>query len=456
MKLKLFSVFIVIALILWSCKKKKESDIGQNILPASDLLNAIYCDTSTILAYTILDDTLRTDESYTGNVANLVGILADPIFGKTDASIYFNLSNPNNTTDIGFGASAKLDSVVLTLAYQKNTYYGDPNDALLFNVYRITEQMYYDSAYYSYSTRTYNALEDITYFGTGQVVKIDPTTNVYEGDTKYAPHLRIRLKNAIGQLFLDDSTHLKNTETLRQFFNGLHVTAKNTIVSGNDYGAIGYFDLTSPLSKITIYYHNGTNFTTKKLDLTIASNSAKFNHYNHDYSAASPLLTQQFPPTNNTILGNTTVFMQGTASTRIKIKLPYLKNLSDSGKIAVNKAELIFKVDMNPAFYDATKFFVPAKTALEGVRLDGTTLALSLDQYWDLTGMWGYYDATNYEYHFPIPSSVQRMANGVETDLMFTLRVFQHHTNPARVVLGGKDNAAYPAKLKIWYTRVGK
>lgn len=451
-KINLLSV-LAIALLFASCKKS-ESDVGRDVLPEGDLLNATYCDTATVIAYNILDDTLRTDESYTGNVANLIGTMADPIFGRTDASLYFNLTNPNNTTDIGFGADPKLDSVVLTLAYQKDNYYGDKSDPLLFNVYRLTQDMSYDSSYYSYSTIAHNTSEDITYSGTGKQVTIDPINSVYEGDILYAPHMRIKLKNEIGQQLIDDSTHLRNTEALMDFFKGLHITTKNTNFSGNDYGCIAYFDLTSPLSKVSIYYHNGTNFTTKKLDLTIRSTSAKFNHYDHDYSQASSQLTQQFAPTNNTALGNTNVFLQGMASTRIKINLPHIKHFSDSGRIAVNKAELIFKVDKSSTYYDATKFFVPGRTALEGVNAAGTYSGLSLDQAYDFTGLWGYYDATNYEYHFPIPYSTQRLANGLETDLQFTLRVFQHHTNPARVVLGGKDNASYPAKLKLWYTRV--
>lgn len=451
-KTNLLSV-LAIALLFGACKKS-ESDVGRDVLPEGDLLNATYCDTATVIAYNILDDTLRTDESYTGNVANLIGTMADPIFGRTDASLYFNLTNPNNTTDIGFGADPKLDSVVLTLAYQKDNYYGDKSDPLLFNVYRLTQDMSYDSAYYSYSTIAHNTSEDITYSGTGKQVTIDPISSVYEGDVLYAPHMRIRLNNEIGQQFIDDSTHLKNTEALMAFFKGLHITTKNTVVSSNDFGCIAYFDLTSPLSKVSIYYHNGTNFTTKKIDLTIRSTSAKFNHYDHDYSQASAQLTQQFAPTNNTALGNTNVFLQGMASTRIKIDFPHIKHFSDSGRIAVNKAELIFKVDKSSAFYDNSKFFVPGRVALEGINSSGTALSLSLDQAYDFTGLWGYYDATNYEYHFPIPYSAQRLANGLETDLKFTLRIFQHHTNPARVVLGGKDNVAYPAKLKLWYTKV--
>jgi hypothetical protein len=451
---KTLFVYFIISVVFLSCKKT-ETNIGREILPDEDLLGATYCDTSTIVAYTILDDSLRTDESYIGYIPQLVGSMADPIFGRTDASLFMNFTNPNNTTNIGFGSEAKLDSVVLTLAYQKDKYYGDKNDPLLFNVYRLTQSIYFDSAYYSYSNANYNQNEDITYSGNGFLSKIDPTTSVYEGDVAFSPHIRIRLKNEIGQQFIDDSTKLASTSSLLDFFKGICVTTKNTTISSTDYGFLAYFDLTSPLSKITIYYHNGLNATTKKLDLTIRNNSARFNKYTHDYTLANPNFTQQLPPINNKQLGKQNLFMQGMAGSKIKIELPHISNFSDSGKIAINKAELILKTDKNSSYYDETKFFSPSRAMLEGINSLGQVYGLSFDQSYDLTGLWGYYDAANHEFHFPIPYSIQKMVNKTQTN-SFTLRIFQNHSMPSRIVLGGNNNSTYPLKLKLWYTKVEK
>ena len=449
---KLIFIFLCFVFVFNSCKKT-ETDIGREILPNEDLLNATYCDTSTIIAYTVLDDSLRTDESYIGYIPQLVGSMADPVFGRTDATLYLNFTNPNNTTNIGFGSDPKLDSVVLTLAYLKDTYYGDKTDVLNFNVYRLTQSIYFDSSYYSYSSGVYNPNEDITYSGNGFATKIDPSASVYEGDVAYSPHLRIRLKNEIGQQFLDDTTKLANTAALLDFFKGICITTKNTLINSTDYGFIAHFDLTSPMSKISIYYHNGSNATTKKLDLTIRNNSARFNQYHHDYSFAHPDFTQQLPPFLNYAKGKQNLFLQGMAGSKIKIEIPYLDKFSDSGKIAVNRAELILKADKSSMFYDATKFFVPSRAMLEGINSSGKTYGLSLDQAYDLTGRWGYYDVTNQEFHFPLPYTIQRMANKLETG-SFSLRIFQNHSMPSRIVLGGANNTAYPLKLKLWYTRV--
>lgn len=448
----LFSAIALLLLISFSCKKS-DSDIGREILPQADILGATYCDTATIVCYTVPDDSIRTDESYIGSVANIIGSIADPVFGRTDASVYINLSNPNNTTNIGFGTNPKLDSVVLSLAYQRGLYYGDLNDALTFNIYRLTSPIYYDSSYYSYSTVPYDALNDITYTGNGKNVLIAPSTEVYDGDTKYSPHLRIRLKNEIGQEFIDDTTKLANTEALRNAFKGLYITTKNSAVSGNDYGAFGYFDFSNPLSRMTIYYHNGTDFTTKRIDLSLYGANAHFNHYDHDRTNADPVYTQQLNGSNLSN-GNNYLFLQGMANSKIRIEFPYLKNFSDSGKIAINRAEIAFKVDKSAAYYNTNLYFIPAKMALEGL-YDGTTLfGLSLDQTYNLAGNWGDYNSNTSEFSFPISFTAQKIANGEYTNVSYSMRLFQHQVNPGRVVLGGRDNSTYPAKLKLWYTRV--
>ncbi|MCD6067466.1 MAG: hypothetical protein K0S33_2292 [Bacteroidetes bacterium] len=447
----IYSIFIALAFFTASCKKSN-SDIGRDILPEGDILGATYCDTATVICYTVTDDSLRTDESYIGNISNLIGTIADPVFGRTDASIYVNLSNPNNRIGIGFGSEPKLDSVVLSLAYEKNAWYGDKDDALNFNVYRLTESIYYDSAYYSYSRIAHDSLNDLTYFGTGKTSKIDAVTDTYDGDDKKAPHLRIRLKNEVGQEFMDDTSKLANTTALRNAFKGLCITTKHTAVGSNDFGVIGYFDLTNPLSRLTIYYHKGTNLATATtLDLSLYG-TTRFNHYDYDRTNIDPAYAQQL--NGNTSTGATNVFIQGMGNSKIKIVFPYLKHFSDSGKIAVNRAEVVFKVDKSSTYYNSNKYFVPGRMALEGLYDNGTLFPLSIDQNSNLSGNWGFYDSNNSQFSFPIGFSAQKIANGDYTNLNYSMRLFQHQANPARVVLGGKNNAAYPAKLKLWYTRI--
>ena len=70
---------IIFALSLASCNKEPDL-IGIDLLPDSDYLNLSFTDTSTIIAYTVREDSLRTDELS----ANLLGYMNDPVFGNVD------------------------------------------------------------------------------------------------------------------------------------------------------------------------------------------------------------------------------------------------------------------------------------------------------------------------------------------------------------------------------------
>ena len=54
------------------------------VQPAGDKLNVVYIDTCTLVAYTVKDDSIRTDNT----VYNLLGSNNDPVFGKNTASFY--------------------------------------------------------------------------------------------------------------------------------------------------------------------------------------------------------------------------------------------------------------------------------------------------------------------------------------------------------------------------------
>lgn len=451
---KAFQSILIGSLIVnaFSCKHN-DSPIGESLLPDNDLMGAIYCDTATVVAYTIHDDSIRTDESYIGSVANILGTVADPIFGRTDASIYCNMSNPNNTTYIGFGSNPKLDSVVLTLAYTPNIYYGTQMDPLQVNVYQLTQQIYYDSSYYSYSNVPYDSNNELTYSGAGQTVKVDPINHVYDGDVLYAPHMRIRLKNEVAQQFMDDTTKLLNTDALRANFNGLYITTKNTSPTSNDYGCYAYIDLTSPLSKVSIYYHNGSDFTTKRLDLTLYGSNAHFNSYSYDRTNASAEYLQQLDGSNIST-GAQHLYIQGMANSKVKLHFPYLKNFSDSGKIAVSRAEVSLQLDQSSGIYQGSKYFAPDRLSLEGLQNDTTLYQLALDQSYNLSGNWGTLNTGTLEYHFNPAYTIEKLANGNFSNISFSVRMFEHQVNPSRVVIGGGANATYPAKLKLWYNRI--
>src|SRR5258705_850795 len=148
-KRALTGLIITATLIFFiSCKKINEvTDLGGDLIPPVDNINT-FDTTLTVEAYNDLftlggsvADTLKEDSirSHYSNEQFLGLINADPLFGKTDAQMYFELkpavfphSFPNKPTL----DSLFLDSVVLVLDYVET--YGDSNAVQTVTVSEIT------------------------------------------------------------------------------------------------------------------------------------------------------------------------------------------------------------------------------------------------------------------------------------------------------------------------------
>lgn len=120
----LFGLFsVLVTLLFLSCTKLNEStDLGDDLIPAVDNVNTFDTTLYVDAAYFPFNDSVR--HILGENMA--LGRLNDPVFGGTNADMYFNLSstvynsNPFINDD---SANFFIDSVVLSLAYQFG--YGD-------------------------------------------------------------------------------------------------------------------------------------------------------------------------------------------------------------------------------------------------------------------------------------------------------------------------------------------
>ena len=437
-------------LIAFACKKS-ENNLGIDLLPGDNILEGTYCDTFSINSYSVIDDSIRTDENANPDNLYLAGSINDPIFGRSDASFVTSFSVPGNRIGSGFGPDAKLDSVVLALVYS-NSYYGNINNTLKYNVYELSQAIYTDSAYYSNSAfSTYS--NDITYSGSGFNSIAKPNTLVTVGDEIQSPQLRIRLKDEIGQRFIDDTLKIYNTPALQNALKGMMVTTKNTaLTSGSGYFA--KFKLTDLKSRLIIYYHNGNNTAISKLELDMATSSCRINTFKHDKTLANSELAQQIN-IQDTSTGLNRIFLQGIAGLKSKFYFPTLRFFDDSGKISINKAQLILKVDQNSIYFDQSNFPSPARITIEGADQNNVNYLLA-DQLLDGQAFGGNYDAGSHEYQFNIPYTVQRIIDDKLNNFSFRLRVVNNDIDPSRVVLGGSKNSIYPMKLVVWYTRLPK
>ena len=406
--------------------------IGLEVQPTNDKFNLFYNESSTVVAYTVKEDSIRSDKL----VLNLLGNYNDPIFSRTSASIYTQIRLSSNNVD--FGPNFHADSIVLALAYK-----GDYGKLRKVNIkaFEILDDFYKDTAYYSNKTLNISnqPLANIT-------VMPDPTDSVVVGGQKQAPQLRIRLDQSLAQRFYDGSIsgNLTDNDHFLQFFKGIYITSSFV----NTEGSVLYFDLINALSQVTMYYKNDNN-DSLKYNFVIDANCARFNSFSHyNYLNANASLKQQI--NGDTLLGDSLLYLQAMSGLKVKIRMPDYKNLFIGNKIVLNKAELIIPVEYDPS---QSNYGVPAKLTLVRLNASGQ-IAYLIDQFEGDSHFRGTYDATNNQYSFTITRHLQNIILNNIQDYGLYLMVSGSGISADRVLLRGTKRLDKKIKLKISYTKL--
>lgn len=454
---KLFLIVFAVCAFLYSCKN--ESDvIGLDVQPLNDIIGADFTDTTTLITKTLRVDSLRTDENLFLGGEAILGTYNDPVFGKTAASLYTQVRL--KTLNPSFGTGVIVDSVVLSLVYNPSAkHYGKTQRApQRVNVYQITEDMATSNAYYSHHKLDTSNID----LANNYTFSPKPKDSVYVFGKGYKPQLRIPLDANFGNTLITEATSNPSSyatvEAFQTYMKGLYITTQNSVLNTGD-GNIFNFLCADDLSKLTIYYHNdgGDSLT---FDYALGS-VARFSHLTHDYTPTSinSNLAAQLgttPPAQNDV-----VFVQPMAGLKTKIEMPYLKNLLNQGKIAINKAELVLKIDTNP-IYELDTFAVPDRLVLLGINDDGTMYALPDANEGD-SYLGGGYNATTKEYKFNIARYVQQVMLGQKNNNGLYLQVRDGSVVilagtivANRLVLGGGGTGAGTNKMKlnISYTKL--
>ncbi len=387
--LKLVIVFSILFSLL-GCKKEFDS-IGLELQNDSQQLNNRFTDTTTLVAYSILEDSIITQ-----NLNNSVlGYVNDPIFGRTQAGFYtqFDLSGTNVT----FGDNPQFDSLVLTLQYTGS--FGDTTSPLSIKVYEIAEALDASKIYYNHH-QTPVQPTNLTAKANYQLYP-KPNTRVRMDTSFVKPHIRIRLADNFGiDKFLNNPT-LTNNSAFQESFPGLYVIADATTGTGN----LVYVSLISSLSGLTLYYKE--NGTPKKYTFSITTINCKFyNYFDHfNYAQATNDLKNQLL-NGNTQLGEKVLYAQGTAGVKTRIKFPNLYNVYHGKNVVFNKAELVI-TNINE---DELLFAVPQKLGLQWVKKNGNIAHLPDDEmYTSESYFGGKYDASTKEYRFRITKYIQQL-----------------------------------------------
>lgn len=425
--------------ILSGCNK--ESNLGIDIQPESDVILLGVQDTTRLITYTQREDSVRSDEP----PVCLFGTQIDPVFGKTSAGIFsqfiFRGSTVNNT--FGTVGQTLLDSVVLTLGYRTD-FYGDTTQQQGLKVYQMTESIVKDSVYYS------NRAKQVYPTPVGSISYVPrPRTKVTVDNALRAPHLRVKLDPVFAQLLFSQSgtTNTQNNTNWVNFLKGLYI-APDANPSGE--GAIIQFAMTDTSSRLVFYCRNSiTNVPAQYYLYAETGTAAYYNHFTHDYSLASPDIQTQLANGEGSYQH---VFIHGMAGLRTKIKMPYVTGWSNLGPIAINKAELVIQAD--PTYIDALHA-ANSKLYLAVIDSAGET-TLPIDMTENLAAFGGALISGQQEYRMNLPRHFLRLLRGDVDNYGFYLREIDAAQSPKRVVLGSSDNPSPALKMfiRVAYTKI--
>jgi hypothetical protein len=338
-QLGLFS-FLGLLLFATSCKRP-ENDLGSELLPNEDGLTALQTDTITIIATTVQEDSIRTDELSSVMLGNYI----DPILGSTRAS--FNTQVRLSTTSPDFPESFIIDSVVLGLVYTGD-FYGKLAKQQIF-VHELTEDLENDSTYYTNTKHSYNITNEVK--SGWNTYDFRPEDLVIVGTDSVIPQLRIHLNEALGQKLLtatDDQ--LSSNDNFLQFFKGLHVSP------GFADACVANFDLIDSDSKLSVYYrydNDGVEDTTY-YHFNITSECSYYTQVEHNRAgtALAPL------DSDNDVSGDVMTYVQAAGSMKTLIEFPFLSDLDAIENKSVNRAELRIPFDDSYRYAPQTNMFL--------------------------------------------------------------------------------------------------
>jgi hypothetical protein len=407
-----FFIFILATLLISACKKK-DTLIGKGVLNPDDYLNGITTDTFEIETFTIAEDSIITS-----NPPNTVlGSYKDPKFGGFNASFYtqFRLGSLNPV--FGDPSQIVMDSFVLALKYVG--YYGDLS-AQTFEIYELDEDLSIDSNYYSFSTKNVKS-SNLVRIGMGTITPKPNQTSIVGGDSLDA-QLRIQLdtnfaKNLV--LEANNGTAFLTNEAFMAFFKGFYVKTNNpTQASGQ--GAAFYFNLNDAASKLTMYFKlAGIN---KTFDLLINSSCADFTHLEINNSGTSISAILQNPS-----LGQNEFYAQAFKH-RAVVKIKHINSLP--ANTIIHKASLTLPIQFQTGYR-----FVP------GVSISVAAKLKSTDQYYTSLGTYGGFE--EYEKHFRIDvrDYIQAVLKGSIDNMGLVISPRYFINSAERIIFNGKNTS---------------
>jgi hypothetical protein len=329
--IRIFFISLFSTLLFSACTRIGTSELGLGLLPSMDAYNTK--DTILDVITETLDrtDSMRvyaTDDHVLGNITN------DPIFGTTNASMYFQLKPSFFPFFIaGNKDSLVVDSAILILSYKG--FYGDTTKPVKVQLKRISAatpldpfKLYASNYPELYNLKTDQSLGETTVdfskIGDSLITRYEASRNT----------IRIKLSKSFATQFLkefDSSNAYRSDTSLRAYFPGFALTAdesanKNVLLKIN---------LLDTNTKLALYYNTNTDgardTAVAKFSFSIYSNG-DVNFIKRNRTGA------EIAKHMDKVANDSLVYVQTSPGTMVKVKIPGLKNFANK---IIHRAELI-------------------------------------------------------------------------------------------------------------------
>ncbi|MCC3155619.1 DUF4270 domain-containing protein [Hymenobacter sp. 15J16-1T3B] len=403
----------------------------ENVLPAATTtLGANYTDTITVRTSTVLTDSVASSTS--GYL--LLGRYHDARLGTITARSYLQPGlNDAGTPE----AEAVFDSVVLVLATDAYRY-GDTTRTQQLRVHRLQTDLRGTATYYTADARPYDAtpLGEATFRARKQLTS-----------------LRVRLDAGFGQQLFAAAQQgtIGTADELLAQLPGLVLTPGPT-----DDAALLRFTVAT--SALQLYYHlPWLPDAYLSVNFPVSTGPKHFYQLEADRrgSLLSPLTTlRQTLPSARTA---EETYIEAGLGLQTKVELPYLAQLKQlGGNLVVNSAVLEAEVTAdseNPALPPPAALvprLTDAGNHLGAYFLDGSGNVLSANYQRGISPRTGLERGT---YAVPLTAYCAQVLASTRVNHGVLLG---SGTNDAaeRVVLGSRQHAAAPMKLRLYFTRV--
>jgi len=385
---------------------------------------------------------IERGDSVPGNrdFQNLLGLMHDPQFGKTRASLVTEFRLPAN--NLSLGERPVLDSLVLSFHYT-GEYSGVIETFQTIKVYELKESLPQTGVLFS------NHPVVVFPNPVGQrVLRPAPRDSTLIDTVMFAPHFFMRLSDTLGQKIIDanGTEHFHNVQNFLEYFKGLKVTVEDNFTEG---GAIFNINMFGQFTTLRLHYHDAadTARTSRVQHFRISEFAQRLTRTEHfDFAGSNPVVTTSL--SNPGVPSDSLLFLKSLGGLQNRIRMPYLESLAALPNVMINQAKLILPVDES---FITENFGAAAFLHLYQVTEEGEFQFL-LDSRLDSEYFGGAFNAEANQYEFNITMHLQEVLRGANPNNDLILIISGGASSSQRVVLRGPGRTLRPMRLQILYS----